>query len=307
MRSTTTSEHGAGRLLGAVELGGSKVLCAVGSARKLLAEASFPTTTPEPTLAAVTEFFTPYRERLDALGIAAFGPIELDASSSAFGTLLATPKPGWSATPLSPRFVESLGVPVAIDTDVNAAALAEQQLGAGEGCDPCLYVTVGTGIGVGVVSGGVLLHGLLHPELGHLPAPTLCDFEGCCPFHGRCIEGVASGRALAVQSGVAAHELADDDPVWELEARYLAHLLAACVLAHAPRRIVLGGGVLERPSLRARTRAHLLALLAGYVPRRELTPEGIAGYVRAPALGQQAGLRGAFLLAEAVFSAARRS
>jgi len=284
---------------GAIELGGSKVLCAVGSAQAIVAEARIDTSGPEQTLAAVEAFFAPHRRGLSALGIAAFGPLELDRTAPSFGSLLTTPKPGWGGTELVQRLERALSLPVAIDTDVNAAALAEQRLGAGRGRDPCLYVTVGTGIGVGVLSSGVLLHGLLHAELGHLPAPALCDFAGCCPFHGRCLEGVASAQAMAQRTGAPAHTLDDAHPVWELEARYLAHLLAACVLSHAPRCIVLGGGVLARSGLRARVAVQLVELLAGYVPRRELTLEGVGDYVLAPHFPERAGLVGAFLLAEA--------
>jgi fructokinase len=289
-------------LVAAFELGGSKVLCALGTSERVVSEARFATADPERTLSAIEAFLAPYRGSFAAIGIASFGPLELDPSSPDFGSLLATPKPGWSFAPLASRLQRTFGVPVAIDTDVNAAALAEQLLGAGEGADPCLYVTVGTGIGVGVVSGGSPLHGLLHAELGHLPAAPLCDYEGCCPFHGRCLEGVASAPAIAQRTGAAPEKLADEHPVWELIGRYLGQLLVACVLAHAPRRIVLGGGVLARAGLRERARRHLVELLAGYIPRRELTHEGVEDYVRAPFFEQRAGLMGALLLAEAAVS-----
>ncbi len=285
-------------LLGALELGGSKALCALGTWQASVAEARIPTTTPEETLAAIEGFFWPHRAALAALGVASFGPLELDRGAPGFGALLASPKPGWRAVPIAKRLERALAVPVAIDTDVNAAALAEQRLGAGQGADPCVYVTVGTGIGVGVSLGGAPLHGLLHPELGHLPALPLCDFAGVCPFHGRCLEGVASARALFARTGMAPDALADGDPVWELEAGYLAQLLTACVLAYSPRRIVLGGGVLARAGLLERVRGRLSQALASYVPRRELKPAGIDDYVRAPHFGLRAGLVGAFLLAE---------
>lgn len=285
-------------LLGALELGGSKVLCAVGpSSAEISDEVRIPTTAPAQTLAQVEAFFRGHRAALAAVGVAAFGPLELDPKAAQYGALLATPKPGWSAVPLVGRLVRALGVPVAIDTDVNAAALAEQQLGAARGAPSCVYITVGTGIGVGVVQGGQPLHGLLHPELGHLFAPALCSFEGCCPFHGRCLEGVASARAIAERTGSPPETLADDHPVWELEARYLAHLVSACVLAHAPHAVVLGGGVLARRGLRERVREQLVELNAGYIPRRELTRDGVGTYLRAPNFAQRAGLIGAFLLA----------
>lgn len=299
------AEPGQGALVGALELGGSKALCAVGRSGQTLAERRIPTTTPDETLAAVEAFFAPYQAELGALGIASFGPLELSPRSAEFGALLATPKPGWAHTPLCARLARALAVPVAIDTDVNAAALAEVRSGSGQGDDPCVYITVGTGIGVGVVVGGVPLHGLLHPEFGHLAAPAWCDFAGVCPFHGRCIEGVASAHALRVRTGKEPASLADDDPVWALEARYLAALLAGCVLSYAPRRIVLGGGVCERAGLIERVRSELVVQLAGYVPRHALTPEGVVDYVRRPHHGTRAGLVGAFLLGEAALHDAR--
>jgi fructokinase len=263
-----------------------------------LAEERIPTADGRTTLAAIARFFAPYGEQLAALGIASFGPLELDRASPSWGSMLATPKPGWGGAPVAPELARVLGVPVRIDTDVNAAALAEQRWGSGAGADPCVYITVGTGVGVGVVTNGAPLHGLMHPELGHLRAPDLCDFAGACPFHGRCIEGVASAHALRVRTGRDPRELSDRDPVWTLEARYLGHLVAACVLAYAPRRIVLGGGVLERMGLLEGVRVAVAAELAGYVPRGELSQEGLTGYLVAPGLGGRAGLAGAFLLAQ---------
>ena len=285
-----------GALFGAVELGGSKVLCAIASRTRLLSEVRIPTRQPDATLRAIEDFLTPHRARLQGIGVAAFGPLELAMSSPNYGSLLSTPKPGWSGVALAARLQQRLGAPVVVETDVNAAALAEQRLAPSD--DPCVYVTVGTGVGVGVSVGGRGLHGMLHPELGHLPAPALCDFAGACPFHGRCIEGVASAHALQQRTGSAPDTLPDDHPVWALEAQYLAHLLAACVLAYAPRRIILGGGVLARDGLLAHVRAQLVAVLGGYVPRAELTSAGVEAYVRAPSFGQRAGLMGAWLLAQ---------
>lgn len=285
-------------LVGAIELGGSKALCAVGSSARAVIETRIPTGTPAQTLAAIETFFAPYRSELVALGIASFGPLELNRASASYGSLLRTPKVGWEGTPLAARLSQALDVPVSIDTDVNAAALAEQRLGAGRGADPCVYITVGTGLGVGVNIGGAPLHGLMHPELGHLPAPAWDEFEGVCPFHGRCLEGVASAPALLARSGLPPDRIGVADPLWELEARYLAHLVAVCVLAYSPQRIVLGGGVFERAGLLERVRPHVLKELAGYLPRAELSEAGVTDYVRRPHFGQRAGLIGAFLLGE---------
>jgi fructokinase len=285
-------------LIGAIELGGTKALCAVGSSARAVIETRIPTSTPAQTLNAIETFFAPYRNELVALGIASFGPLELRRDAPGFGSLLRTPKPGWEGTPLAARLSQGLSVPVRIDTDVNAAALAEARLGAGLGADPVVYITVGTGLGVGVSIGGKPLHGLMHPELGHLPAPQWDDFEGVCPFHGRCLEGVASAPALQARAGQAPDRIGVADPIWDLEARYLAHLLTVCVLAYSPQRIVLGGGVFERAGLLERVRPHLLKELAGYLPRNELTDQGVTDYVRRPHFGQRAGLIGAFLLGE---------
>jgi fructokinase len=295
----TMTEPAPGTLLGALELGGSKALCAVGSAQEVHAEARIATTTPAQTLAEVLAFFRAHQRDLSGVGIASFGPLELTPGAPGYGSLLATPKPGWAHVPLGSTLASALAVPVHIDTDVNAAARAEQQLGAGQGQDPLVYITVGTGVGVGVSSAGRPLHGLLHPELGHLQAPAFCDFTGVCPFHGRCLEGLVSAPALRARTGRAPEALADDDPVWALTARYLGHLLATIVLAHAPRRIVLGGGMLSRSGLLERARGELVTQLAGYIPRAELTAAGVVDYVRPPYFGQRAGLVGAFLLAEA--------
>ncbi len=288
-------------LVGAVELGGSKVLCAVGhAAHGLSAETRIETRDPESTLAAIEAFFAPHRGQLGALGIASFGPLELNRADAHWGCLRKTPKSGWSDTSIAPRLSHALQVPVAIDTDVNAAALAEQIYGAARGAEHAVYITVGTGIGVGVVIGGKPLHGLMHPELGHIRAPDFCRYEGACPFHGRCLEGVASARALSLRTGESPATLADDDPVWELEARYLAHLVTTAILAYSPHRIVLGGGVLARPNLIERVRVEVVKALAGYVPRPELSEAGIAQFLVAPGLGHRAGLLGAFHLGSGV-------
>ncbi len=282
-------------MLGAVELGGTKVVCAVGDAHdRIYAETRIETRDPTATLRDVLAFFAPHRGTLSALGVAAFGPIELEGAGA--GTLLETPKLAWRGTPLRRALHDALGVAIHIDTDVNAAALGEQRFGAGDGADPCVYITVGTGIGVGVVIDGKPLHGLLHPELGHMPARAAEGFAGVCPYHGACIEGVASAPALRAQLGFDPADAEDDDPVWDREAEQLAALVATCVLAYAPRRVLLGGGVLERPALLDKTRAATLRALNGYLARPALSPAGIASFLVAPRHGLRAGLVGAFAL-----------
>jgi len=200
------------------------------------------------------------------VGVATFGPLDLEA-----GATLRTPKPGWDGVPIRRWLEERLGVPVKVETDVNAAALAEARWGAARGCDPVVYVTVGTGIGGGVVVRGEPLHGRLHPEMGHLAAPVIegDEWPGVCPFHGRCFEGLASGPAIAARVGRPAKEIPDEDPVWALCARYLGQLMANAALMLSPERIVLGGGVGGRPGMLKRVRAATMGALGGYLQMRE--------------------------------------
>lgn len=287
----------AGALYGSVEGGGSKFLCAVGSGPdRIAARCLIPTTTPEQTLSAVCAFFEPYRAQLAALGVCSFGPLELQPGCD-FGSLLETPKAGWSRAPLYARLHAELGLPIAIDTDVNGAALAEQRWGAARGVDPVVYITVGTGVGVGVVIGGQPLHGLMHPELGHMLAHDP-DYPGSCPFHGSCVEGLVAAPALRARAGCDPEGLADDHPLWDSVARTLGQLLHTIVLAYAPQRIVLGGGVLGRSSLLPRLQQALVSSLAGYVPRPQLSRSEVQHYVVPAQLGTLAGLAGGFCLAE---------
>jgi len=237
------------------------------------------------------------------MGVGMFGPVDLRPASPGHGHIMATPKPGWSGTDILGPLQASLGVPVAIDTDVNAAALAEWRWGAARGCDPALYLTVGTGIGGGVIVGGRPLHGLLHPEMGHIPVRRHPDepasFAGVCPFHGDCLEGMACGPALQERWGVAAESLPADHPAWDLEAYYLAQALTVYLYTLSPQRIVLGGGVMRGPGLAAKVRAWTRMLLGGYIGS-ELVGERIDDYVVMPALGERAGVLGALALAATV-------
>lgn len=293
------------RLFAAIEGGGTKFVVSVGRGLDHEhARARVPTTTPDETIAAILAFLAPHRSQLVSVGVGMFGPLELSPQAGeAYGGTLATPKPGWSHVPLRARLTQALGVPVVVETDVNAAAIAENRRGVLLGADPSVYITVGTGIGGGVLVGGRPLHGLLHPELGHLIPPTLRgpdgkrdDFEGVCPFHGHCIEGLASGTAIRARTGRGAEELRGDHPVWPLVAGYLGHLLHACVLVVSPQRIAIGGGVVKAPHLLPRVRQALAALLAGYVPRTAVVRE-LDTYVVGPKLGDDAGLAGAYALA----------
>jgi fructokinase len=286
-------------VLGGIEAGGTKWVCAVGSGPDDIRDTLvLPTTTPDETIGGVTEFFAGHPD-VEAVGIGSFGPVDVDPASPTWGFITSTPKPGWAHVDVAPRLGAALGVPVGFDTDVNAAAIGERRWGAGAGLDTFCYITVGTGIGGGGFVNGGLMHGLLHPELGHMRVPHDRDrdpFDGVCPFHGDCLEGLASGEAIRVRTGASASELDDDHPVWELEAQYLALGLANLICTVSPRRVVLGGGVLRRAGLLTRVQDAVRAVLAGYLAAPELDG-AIDSYLVAPALGDRAGVLGALELA----------
>ena len=288
---------GDGPLLGAVETGGTKTVCAVGTGPgDVRVVATVPTTTPEETLGAAAEALAPHG--VAALGVGAFGPVDLDPASPTWGRVLRTPKPGWSGADVAGPLGRALGVPVGFDTDVNAAALGEGAAGAACGLDQFAYVTVGTGIGAGVVVGGRPVRGRPHPEVGHVPVPRDASdaFTGVCPFHGDCWEGLASGPAVEARWGRPAEGLPPAHPAWPVQARAVARGLAALVLTASPRRVVLGGGVMDAPGLLGLTRSALADVLAGYVAGLE-RPGAMDGFVVRPALGGRAGVAGALVLA----------
>ncbi len=291
-------------LYGAIEGGGTKFLCAVGSGPDdIQAETRIATTDPVQTLAQATAFFAPYGSKLRAVGVCCFGALELrPQAGERYGALLETPKLGWSHFPLRAELARVLRVPIFIDTDVNGAALAEQRWGAGRDADPLIYVTVGTGVGVGAVIHGRPLHGLMHPELGHMRVGRAQgdSFAGICPFHHDCIEGMASAPALRARSGRDPDGLDDADPIWNLEVHYLAALVHTIVLAYSPERVVLGGGVLRRAILWPKLRDAVRTSLAGYVPRPQLQVSGIADFIVPSRLSGRAGLHGGFALAMAM-------
>jgi fructokinase len=288
--------------VGGVETGGSKTACAIGSGPEdVRAETSFATTTPAETLGRAVDFFRAHQARMPcaAIGIASFGPLDLDPVSPTLGFLTATPKAAWSHVDVAGTVRRALALPVGIDTDVNAAALAEHRWGAGVGDDPLVYVTVGTGIGGGVVVAGRPLHGLVHPEMGHMRVPRDAGdpFRGTCPFHADCLEGLASGPAILARRGLPAEALPDDDPVWAVEARYLASGLVNVITVLSPRRIVVSGGVMRHPGLLHDVRTEVRRLLAGYVGTPAIV-EAIEAYIVAPGLGERAGVLGALALAQ---------
>lgn len=280
-----------------VELGGTKCVCLLASgAHDIHDEARIATTTPEETLAAIEAQLA--RWRFDALGIASFGPLAIDRTAPGWGHITATTKPGWSGADIAPRLARRFGVPLGFDTDVVGAALAERRWGAAMGLDDLAYITVGTGVGVGLIARGAPLSGFSHAELGHLRVRRRAgdDFPGACRFHGDCVEGLASGPAIAARAGRPAPELAADDPVWDDAIDAVAQLVHALVLTGVPRRVVLGGGVvMGAPHLLPRLRAALAESLNGYGDVALLGP--LDDYLVPAALGDRAGPLGAIDLA----------
>jgi fructokinase len=285
---------------GGIEAGGSKWECAVGTGPDdLRATETIATTTTTETIGRTVAFFE--REGpVDAIGIGSFGPIDRELSSATWGHITTTPKPGWAHTDVGQEIRRRLSVPVAFDTDVNAAALGEHRWGAARGLDTFCYVTVGTGIGGGAMVDGKLLHGLVHPEFGHMRIPHDHDadpFEGVCQFHGDCLEGLASGRAIEARWGRSPAQLEGDDAVWELQALYLALGLTCVICVLSPKRIVIGGGVMKQPGLLSLVQRRVAGLMNGYLGIGAVGEE-IAGYITLPALGSRAGVVGAIALAQ---------
>jgi fructokinase len=235
------------------------------------------------------------------VGIGSFGPVDLNPNSPRYGSITSTPKPGWVETDFAGTIERALGVPVGFDTDVNTAALGEGRWGAARGLKSFLYLTVGTGIGGGAMVEGELLHGLMHPEMGHIRIPhdrVRDPFPGSCPFHSDCFEGLASGPAIQQRFGRRGETLADDDPFWLLESEYIAAAVSNYILVASPSRIVLGGGIMQREFLLAMVRQAVVRLLAGYVDQPAIA-HGIDQYIVPPGLGQRSGMLGAVALAGA--------
>jgi fructokinase len=276
-------------------------VCALGNGPDdLSALERFPTTSPEETLDRVVAFFR-RGPAPAAVGIGSFGPVDLDPASPSWGTVTTTPKPGWQDAAVAPLVAERLGVPVAFDTDVNAAALGEWRWGAGRGLDSLCYLTVGTGVGAGLIVDGRPLRGLIHPEVGHMQVPhdrQRDPFGGNCPRHGDCWEGLASGPALAARWEAEPAELPSDHPAWPLEAEYLASGILNIISVASPRRIIAGGGVLDHPGLLPLVSERLRELIAGYL-RTPMFEDRLREYLVAPELGDRAGVLGAIALAQA--------
>lgn len=284
-------------ILGAIEAGGTKFVCGIGNEQgEMMDRVSFPTETPEVTMDRVIAYFA--GKNVEAIGVGSFGPIDPIVGSSTYGYITTTPKPYWSNYDLIGKLKNHFAVPMGFDTDVNGAALGEYTWGAAKGLDSCLYITVGTGIGAGAVVGGQLIHGLSHPEMGHIivrrhPEDT---FAGACPYHGDCLEGLAAGPAIHQRWGTMGAELPADHPAWEMEAYYVAQALMNYVLILSPQKIIMGGGVMKQEQLFPLIRRKLQQLLKGYIQHVSLM-EDTDSYIVAPGLGDNAGLSGALALA----------
>lgn len=294
-------------MLGGIEAGGTKFVCGVGSGPEDLRTVQFPTTLPEETIARAIAFFREEAPEAEAIGIGSFGPVDLDEQSAAFGSITSTPKTGWENFNIVGAVRSALGIPVAFDTDTNAALLAEARWGAAAGLADAMYVTVGTGIGGGAMVRGEIIHGLMHLEIGHLLLPhdwARDPFPGLCPYHRDCLEGMAAGPAIAARWGKPAGDLEPEHPAWALEAHYLALGLVNLTLALSPRRILLGGGVMQQAHLFELIRSEFSRLMNGYIRRREVVDE-LESYIVPPGLKGSAGILGALVLAEGMRAARR--
>ncbi|MGN0243150.1 MAG: ROK family protein [Lachnospiraceae bacterium] len=283
-------------IIGALEAGGTKMVCAIGNENgEILERISLPTKTPDETMPQMIAYFKEHK--IEALGIGCFGPIDPDKTSPTYGYITTTPKLAWANYNIVGEFKKALGVPVGFDTDVNGSCLGEATWGCTKDVDSSIYITIGTGVGVGIMIHGQLLHGMMHPEAGHILIEKHPDdtFEGICPFHPNCVESLASGPAIEARWGKKAYELADNKAVWELEAHYIAKALVNYILIASPKRIILGGGVMHQTQLFPLVRKEVLRLLNGYVKTKEL--EDIDSYIVPHSLNDNQGIMGCIKLA----------
>lgn len=288
-------------LYGGIEAGGTKFVCAVGTGPDdLRAETQFPTTTPAETIGRAIAFFQEQPEPVAAIGIGSFGPIDSDSASPTFGYIINTPKVDWANLDFAGMIRRALGIPVSFDTDVNVAALGEHRWGAARGLDSFIYLTVGTGIGGGGMINGELMHGLIHPEMGHIRIPhdwKADPYPGFCPYHGDCLEGLAAAPAVELRWGQSPETLPADHPAWTLEAHYLAMGLNNFICTLSPQRIIIGGGLMEQSHLLPLVRVKVQELLNGYVQALQILEE-IDNYIVLPGLGKRSGVLGAIALAD---------
>lgn len=285
--------------LAAIEAGGTKFVCAIGNEKgEVLDRIQLPTTTPKETMEQVINYFKD--KTFEAMGIGCFGPIDPNIESKTYGFITSTPKVAWQNYNIIGKLKEYFDVPMGFDTDVNGAALGEATWGAAKGLESCIYITVGTGIGAGALVGGSLVHGLMHPEMGHILIRRHPDdnFGGTCPFHRDCLEGVAAGPALEKRWGKKGHLLQKGHPAWEIEGYYLAQALMNYILILSPKKIIMGGGVMKQKQLFPMIYNQLKELLKDYIQKEELI-ENLKDYIVYPALGDNAGICGALALAKA--------
>lgn len=283
-------------IIAAVEAGGTKFICGLGTeSGEVIERISIPTTTPEDTMKHVIEYFKD--KKFDVMGVGSFGPIDPVKDSESYGYITKTPKPFWSDYNMIGELKKHFNVPMVFDTDVNGAALAESWWGAGKGLKNVMYITVGTGIGAGAVVDGKMLQGLTHPEMGHifLKRHKNDNYEGRCPFHKDCLEGMAAGPAIEDRWGKKGFELAENNEVWELEAYYLAQALVNYILILSPQKIIMGGGVMKQKQLFPLIRKNVQEFLNGYVHKKEIL-EDIDNYIVYPGLGDEAGFVGSIAL-----------
>lgn len=282
--------------LGALEAGGTKMVCAVGDENgKIFEQMTIPTKTPEETIPQIIEYFK--KAQIEALGIASFGPLDLNKSSSTYGSITNTPKPGWENYNILGAFKEALSCPVGFDTDVNGSVLGEVTFGQAKGKSCVIYVTIGTGIGAGIFVEGRLLHGMLHPEAGHvlIHRRRMDTYQGKCRYHTDCLEGLASGPAIEERWGKPAAELKEQKEVWDLEAYYIAQALSNYILTLSPQMIILGGGVMHQEQLFPMIRSYVMEMLNGYVRTVEL--EHMESYIVPASLNGDQGIKGCLELA----------
>lgn len=288
------------RKIGALEAGGTKMVLAIYQEDGTeLERITLPTETPEVTMPKMIKFFRDHN--IDALGVGTFGPVDLNPESPTYGYITSTPKLAWKDYPLLEKLLDGQDIPAGIDTDVNAAIIAEAELGAARGCQNAVYVTIGTGIGGGVYSNGKTVHGLLHPEVGHAllkPHPDDPNPRGVCPYHESCLEGLAAGPAIGARVQGDAKDLPDDHPTFAIEAYYLAQMCVNLIMTLSPERIILGGGVMQRESLIKQVRAETLRLLNGYIQHPAIL-EHIDEYIVTPDLFPVSGLVGSYLIGKA--------
>jgi fructokinase len=290
------------KLYGGIEAGGTKFVCVVASGpNHIVDEIRYATTVPKETLSRAVQFFQPFvaSGQVHAIGVGSFGPLDLNPESPTYGFIAATPKPGWSNVNVLGTLRRALEANIVLDTDVNVAALGEFKWGASSGCDPALYLTIGTGIGGGYIKDGRPLIGLLNPEMGHIRIPHSLDrdpFRGICPFHDDCFEGLASGPAIEKRFGLAGARVPENDPFWNIEADYIASALMNYILILSPKKIILGGGVMQREFLFPKVRRRVREVLNSYVSNKSLL-ENIEDYIVPPALGNQSGSLGAIAFA----------